>query len=210
MTVAPSRPLPFAVMALLGFAVFGYATGVLMAPWAPVIGERLAELTCFQLAFTAERALALLGSFSAEERAAIAALLVPGDLVFALGYGLLLSGLLGLLTLRLPPNWQRWGRLLTWAPLGASLLDCIEDLFLWQMAIAPLEADPGLAPRLAGIAAVLKYLLLSALAPAYGIAGSIRGLGIDRRPGAIFIYLLVVANAVAFVARPLQQIPACF
>lgn len=132
MTVVSSRPLPFAVMALLGFAVFGYATGVPMAPWAPVLGERLAELTCFQLAFTAERALALL------------------------------------------------------------------------------EADPGVAPLLAGLAAVLKYLLLSVPVPAYGIAGSIRGMRADRRPGAIFIYVLVVAHAVAFVARPLQQIPACF
>jgi hypothetical protein len=63
---------------------------------------------------------------------------------------------------------------------------------------------------LAGTAATLTYLNLSVLAPAYGIAGSIRGLAHDRRMGALVIYLLVVVNALAFVARPMQQIPACF
>lgn len=107
-------------MALLGFAVFGYATGVPMAPWAPVLGERLAELTCFQLAFTAERALALL------------------------------------------------------------------------------EADPGVAPLLAGLAAVLKYLLLSVPVPAYGIAGSIRGMRADRR----HIHLRSGSRACGGLRRP--------
>jgi hypothetical protein len=32
----------------------------------------------------------------------------------------------------------------------------------------------------------------------------------DRRVGALVIYVLVVVNAVAFVAKPLQEIPACF
>jgi hypothetical protein len=122
--------------------------------------------------------------------------------------------------LRLPAGWQRAGRVLTWTPLVASVFDCLEDVALLMLATAPAAAvppgigppgtGPGLLPLLAGIAATIKYLNLSVLAPAYGIAGSLKGLAHDRRSGALLIYLLVAANAVAFVARPLQQIPACF
>lgn len=197
-------------MALAGLGIFGFATGVLMAPFAPVLGDRLPELTCLQVAFNGARFADVFGSFTPEQQAAIAQLLIPGDVVFAWGYGLLLTGLLGLLTLRLPGSWQRAGRVLMWTPLVASALDCIEDLFLHALAVAPAGSDPGLLPLFAGIAATLKYLNLSVLAPAYGIAGSIKGLTHDRRAGALVIYLLVVVNALAFVARPLQQIPACF
>jgi hypothetical protein len=205
----------FAAMALAGFGIFGYATGVLMAPHAPVLGERMADLTCLQVAFTSERYAAVFGSFSPVQQAAIARLLMPGDMVFAWGYGFLLTGLLGLLTLRLPAGWQRAGRVLTWTPLVASVFDCLEDVALLMLATASAAAEPpgigpGLLPLLAGIAATVKYVNLSVLAPAYGIAGSLKGLAHDRRSGALLIYLLVAANAVAFVARPLQQIPACF
>lgn len=200
----------FATLTLLGVALFGYATGVLMGPYAPVLGDRMAELTCLQLAFTADRFTAVFGSFGPAQQEAIARLLMPGDMVFAWGYGFLLTGLLGLLTLRLPANWQRAGRVLMWTPLLASAFDCVEDLCLLKLAVAPAGSDPGLLPLLAGISASLKYLNLSALAPGYGIAGSIRGLMHDRRIGALLIYLLVVVNAIAFVAKPLQQIPACF
>lgn len=197
-------------MALAGVGIFGYATGVLMGPFAPVLGDRLPELTCLQVAFTGARFTAVFGSFTTEQQAAIAQLLIPGDVVFAWGYGFLLAGLLGLLTLRLPAAWQPAGRVLTWTPLLASALDCLEDLCLHALATAPSGTDPGLLPLLAGVAATLKYLNLSVLAPGYGIAGSIKGLAHDRRIGALVIYLLVVVNALAFVARPLQQIPACF
>jgi len=200
----------FAAMTLAGVGIFGYATGVLMGPFAPVLGDRLPELTCLQVAFTGARFAAVFGSFTPEQQAAIAQLLIPGDVVFAWGYGFLLTGLLGLLTLRLPAAWQPAGRVLTWTPLLASALDCLEDLCLHALVTAPAGADPGLLPLLAGIAATLKYLNLSVLAPAYGIAGSIKGLAHDRRIGALVIYLLVVVNALAFVARPLQQVPACF
>jgi hypothetical protein len=197
------RPWIFTVMTLVGVGVFGYATGVLMAPVAPVLGDRLPELTCLQVAFTGARFTEVFGSFAPEQQVAIAQLLVPGDVVFAWGYGFLLTGLLGLLTLRLPASWQRAGRVLIWTPLLASALDCLEDLCLHALAVAPAGSDPGFLPLLAGIAATLKYLNLSVLAPAYGIAGSIRGLTHDRSAGALVIYLLVVVNAVAFVARPL-------
>lgn len=197
-------------MALAGVGIFGYATGVLMGPFAPVLGDRLPELTCLQVAFTGARFTEVFASFTPEQQAAITQLLIPGDLVFAWGYGFLLSGLLGLLTLRLPASWQRTGRLLMWTPLLASALDCLEDLCLHALAVAPAGTDPGLLPLLAGTAATLKYLNLSVLAPAYGLAGSIKGLAHDRRVAALLVYLLVVVNAMAFVARPLQQVPACF
>ncbi len=205
-----SRAWLFAVMAVIGAVVFAYATGVLMGPFAPLLGDRLPELTCLQIAFSAERAADVLGAFSPEQHVAIAGLLGPGDMVFAWGYGLLLTGLLGLLTLRLPAGWQPIGRVLMWTPLLASVLDCIEDLFLYQIVVGFPGGEPGLAPLLAGIAATLKYLNLSVLAPGYGVAGSIRGLGHDRRFGALLIYALVLVNALAFVAKPLQQIPPCF
>ena len=200
----------YTAMTLLGVALFGYATGVLMGPGAQVLGARLEETTCLQVAFTAERFAAVLGSFSPEQINAIANLLRPGDMVFAWGYGFLLTGLLGLLTLRLPANWQRVGRVLMWAPLVASLFDCSEDYFLYQLVTAPAGADPGLAPLFAGLSATVKYLLLSGVAPAWGIAGSIKGMTVDRRIGALVIYALVVVNAVAFFAKPMQQVPACF
>ncbi len=203
-------PWLYTAMTLFGAALFGYATGVLMGPGAAVLGERLPELTCLQVAFTGDRVAAILGTFSLDERAAIASLLRPGDMVFAFGYGFLLTGLLGLLTLRLPGNWQRAGRILMWAPLGASLLDCSEDYFLHQLVTATAGSDPGFAALLAGVSASVKYLLLSGIAPAYGIAGSIKGVTVDRRAGAWFIYALVVVNALAFLARPLQQVPPCF
>jgi hypothetical protein len=210
MTELSRLSLRYVAMALAGVALFGYATGVLMAPAAAAFGDRLGELTCLQVAFTAERVAAVLRPFSAEQVGAIAGLLRPGDMVFAWGYGLLLTGLLGLLTLRLPDDWQRAGRWLLWAPLVASLFDCSEDYFLHQLVTAPAGADPGGAPLLAGLSATAKYLLLSGVAPAYGIAGTIKGLTVDRRTGALLVYALVVVNAVAFVAKPLQQVPPCF
>jgi hypothetical protein len=200
----------FGLMALAGFLLFGLATGVVMAPHAAVIGDRLGEMTCLQVAFTTPRMMAVLGSFSPDERAAIASLLVPGDMIFAWAYGLLLAGLLGLLTLRLPPDWQRWGWILMWAPLVASGLDSLENLALYHLASIFPARGPGWLPLAAGLLASLKYLCLSIAAPAYGIAGSAKAITIDRRPGALLIYALVVLNAIAFFLRPAQQIPACF
>lgn len=200
----------FLAMAAFGAALFGVATGVLMAPWAPVLGDRLAALTCLQLAFTPDRADAVLAAFSAGEREAIAHLLVPGDLVFAFGYGFLLSGLLGLLVLRLPADWQRTGAVLMWAPLVAAALDCIEDGFLYQVNAAATAADTGLAPLLAGVAATLKYLCLSGVTPALALAGSAKGLTVDRRPASLVVYGMVTLLGLSMLARPLQQVPACF
>lgn len=210
LTGSPRQRWFFTALALAGVAIFGFATGGLMARDAALLGDRLAELTCLQLAFTAERAAGILGSFTPEQRAAIARLLMPADMVFAWGYGLLFTGLLGLMTLRLPAAWQRAGTWLIWAPLGASALDCVEDAFLYQLAVAADPSAAGVVPLLAGLSATFKYLLLSVVAPAYGIAGTAKGLATDRRPGALLVYALVVLAAVSFAARPLQQVPACF
>lgn len=200
----------FTGLAVLGVAAFGYATGVLMAPWAPALGDRLAELTCLQLAFSGERAAAVLAAFSASQHKAIANLLIPGDLIFAFGYGFLLAGLLGLLTLRLPQEWQRAGSWLTWAPLLAAVFDCFEDAFLYAIVMAADPARTGMMPLLAGLCATVKYLLLSVVTPAYGVLGSLKGFGHDRGPAAILVYALVLITTLAMLTRPLQQVPACF
>lgn len=199
----------YAGFAVLGFLIFGFATGVLMAPAAAVIGDRLGELTCLQLAFTPARAAAVLASFPPEQRAVIPQLLLPGDVVFAWGYGFLLAGLLGLVTLRLPANWQRAGWVIVWTPLLASALDVTEDLFLHGIATAADPLNTGNAALFAGLAATVKYLFLSGVAPAYGIAGSLKGFTVDRRWWAVLLYVVTGVFAALFIIRPLQQIPGC-
>ena len=203
-----------AATAVVGQGIFIFATAVLMAPFAPALGDRMAEMSCLQIAFSAERAQHILLSFAADAQAAIASLLVPGDVTFAWGYGLLFAGLLGLLTRRLDGAWFRAGSVIVWMPLAAALLDCIEDLFLFsivnQVIAAPDSAINPLLPALASIAAVLKYLALSVVSPAFAIAGSIKGISVDRSFGAWVVYVLVVLLAVSMVVQPLQRIPACF
>ena len=204
----------FTGMALLGMLVFGLATGVLMAPHAPALGDRMAELTCLQLAFSPARAAAVVLSFEPAAQAAIARLLVPGDVTFAWGYGLLFAGLIGLLTRRLEGAWLRAGALVVWMPPAAALFDCIEDLFLFsivnQLIAAPEVAVAPLLPALAGIFAVLKYIALSVISPAFSLAGSVQVLRSDRSAGAWVTCVLVSLLALSMVMRPLQQIPDCF
>jgi hypothetical protein len=127
--------LYFSLIALLGVLVFGSAVGVIMTPAAETVGqERLSELVCLQLAFTPERATEVVLGFPEEARAGIPPLLIPGDMTLTWGYGLLLFGLLGLLVVRLPEQWQRTGSILMWAPLVATSLDCTENLFLFVRA----------------------------------------------------------------------------
>ncbi len=207
----PNAPVVFALIAAAGFLIFGFATGVLMAEPAAVVGDRLAELTCLQIAFTPERYSEVFLSFTPAGQRAILALLMPGDIVFAWGYGLLLAGLLGLLAMRLPGKWQQWGAILLWAPLLAATLDCIEDVFLFAAGSQVLSSTrvAAMLPLLAGTAAVLKYLALSVAAPAYGLAGIGRGLREDRSIGALLLYLFLGLLLIMMVLRPLQQIPPC-
>lgn len=209
----PFAPRLFGAMALAGMLIFGFAIGVLMGPPSQVVGDRLAELTCLQIAFTPSRFSDVFLGFTPDMQQAVVQLLVPGDIVFAWGYGFLLAGLTGLLAIRLPGQWQRWGALVMWAPLLASTFDCIEDVFLYGMATR-LVADPtaelvALLPLLAGIAATIKYVALVVVTPAYGLAGIGKGLSVDRSVGALLLYAFLGLNLVQMILRPLQQIPPC-
>jgi len=211
---APRISWVFVVAALAGVALFGFSTGVLMLPHAPPIGDRMAELTCFQLAFSGERATAIVLSFPPEARQAIARLLIPGDVTFAWSYGLLLTGLLGLLARRLSDGWLRAGAVFIWLPLVASALDCVEDVLLHRAVTLliddPAASVPALLPAAAGLAASLKYFCLSILTPGFAIAGSLRGLTCDRTPSALVVYLLASLVATSMFVRFAQQLPACF
>ena len=211
---APRASWLFGLMALFGLGLFIFAIAVVMAGPSRLIGDRPPEMTCLQVAFTPERLTNVVLGFSEEIREPIAELLVPGDMFLAWGYGFLLAGLLGLLAIRLPNPWFRVGAIIMWAPLLSSTFDCIEDIFL-HTGIQQLVANPAadihfLIPLLAGIAATFKYLGISVLAPAYGIAGSIKGIRQDKSISATAFYLLVIVVMVSFVIQPMQQIPPCF
>jgi hypothetical protein len=199
----------FVGMAVTGLLLFAAAIGNLMAPAAAVLGERLSELTCLQLAFSPARASAVLSSFSAAERVAIGELLVPGDLVFALGYGLLNTGLLGLLAQKLPSSWQPVARLAVWAPLAAAAFDVCEDLLLHAINSGALP-PAALLPAAAGLAATLKYVLLAGITPAFGVVAAVKAVSVKRQMGTIALAVLVVLSVVPLFARTAQQVPACF
>jgi hypothetical protein len=211
----PRAPLAFSLLSLSGVIVFALAVGVLMQPAAQIVGqERLGELVCLQLAFTPERAQAVLFAFSPESRAAIAQLLIPGDATLAWGYGLLLAGLTGLLAMRLPGKWLRVGAIAMWIPLLASTLDCIENVFLYAIVMGVVES-PELQPvamltAIGGTVSTLKWIALSVLTPAFGFAGIVKGFTVDRSFGAITVYVLLFVTLLSMVAKPIQDIPACF
>lgn len=204
----------FSAMALLGVAIFAFAIGVLMLPHSAALGERMGEMTCLQLAFTAERASRIVLSFGPEARAAIAALLVPGDVTFAWGYGFLLTGLVGLLTRRLDGAWFAAGTIAVWFPLAASVLDCIEDVFLLNIVTsvgaAPDVALSPILPALASTAATIKYMALCVLTPMFAVAGTVQAVRTDRSVGAFILYAVVLYAVVSMIVKPAQQLPACF
>jgi len=210
----PRAPLIFSLMSVGGLLLFVFAVAVLMSAPSQIIGERPPEMTCLQVAFTPARLTEIVLAFSPPIRGAIAEMLVPGDMALAWGYGLVLAGLTGLLAMRLPGNWFRVGAIVMWAPLLASTLDCIEDVFLYsgiQSLVADPEADiPLLVALFAGIAATLKYFFLSVVTPVYGFAGTIKGLKQDRSVSAIILYVIVVVVMGSMVLQPARQIPPCF
>lgn len=213
--LAPRANLLFSLTAVLGVVVFGLAVGVIMQPAVAIVGmERTSDLVCLQLAFTAARATEIVLAFPPESRPGIPMLLVPGDLALAWGYGLLLAGLTGLLALRLPGKWRNAGAIVLWVPLLASTLDCIENAFLYAIVV-PLVADPGagvnsLLPLLAGVVSSLKWIALCIVTPAFGFAGIIKGLSVNRSGSALLIYFLLFVVLLSMVAKPIVDIPACF
>ncbi len=48
----PNAPRLLGLMALAGFIIFGIATSVLMLEPSQLLGDRLAEMTCLQVAFS--------------------------------------------------------------------------------------------------------------------------------------------------------------
>ena len=204
----------FSALSVAGVAVFAFAVGVLMLPHAGALGERQGEMTCLQVAFTSERAASIIGSFAPEGQQAMARLLVPGDMVFAWGYGLILAGLVGLLTLRLDGRWRRWGAVAIWFPIAAAIFDDIEDVFLFQsvqsVLMNPDVSMSPMLPALASVAAVLKYFALCVLTPVFSIGGIVRGLQIDRRIGAFVVYSLLLMMIASLFMRLAPQLPQCF
>ena len=210
----PRAPWLFGLMTVGGVGLFVLAVAVVMAAPAALIGERPASMTCLQIAFTPARITDIILAFPADIRVPIADMLVPGDMVLAFGYGFLLTGLTGLLAMRLPGSWFRIGAIIMWAPLLAATLDCVEDIFL-RTAIMQLVQDPAaeiplLVPLLAGVAATVKYLCISVVTPMYCFAGVVKGLQVDRGILALLLYALTVIVMISFVLQPMQQIPPCF
>ena len=211
----PNAPRLFSAIALTGVGVFAYAVGVLMQPAAQLVGQdRISELVCLQLAFTPERATSIVLSFSEEARVGLAQLLIPGDFTMAWGYGLLLAGLTGLLAMRLSGKWMRAGAIFMWAPLLASVLDCIENLFLHAI-VRQLVEDPtatiiAILPAMAGVVSTLKWVALCVVTPLYGFAGIYKGITIDRRATSWIVYVLLFLSLLSIVMKPIQDIPACF
>jgi len=211
----PRAPLVFSLLACVGLLIFVLAVGVLMQPAVQLVGmERTAELVCLQLAFTPERAAGVVLSFPESARIGIAQLLVPGDLALAWGYGLLLTGLMALLVMRLPQPWLSIGAIAMWAPLMATVLDCIENAFLYAI-VTGLLAAPNVLPAAAltvsaGVISTLKWLALCIVSPAFGFAGIAKGFTIDRSWPALIIYFLLFLVLLSMVLKPIQDIPACF
>jgi hypothetical protein len=211
----PNAPRLFSAIAVAGVGVFALAIGVLMQPAASIVGQdRLSELVCFQLAFTPERASSVVLAFSEEARVGIAQLLIPGDLALAWGYGLVLVGLMGLLVMRLPDKWLRVGSVLMWAPLLATVLDCMENMFLFSI-VTQLVADESapiaaILPLLAGVVATLKWIALAVVTPVFGFAGIVKGISVDRRATSWIVYVLLFITLLSMVVKPIQDIPSCF
>ena len=211
----PRAQLAFSLLALAGVLVFALAVGVLMQPAVQLVGmERTGELVCLQLAFTPERAASVVLGFPEAARIGIAQLLAPGDLALAWGYGLLLAGLMALLAMRLPGAWFRVGAVAMWVPLLATLLDCIENAFLYAIVMGLVEA-PDVLPAMvltlsASLVSSLKWIALCIVTPAFGFAGIAKGLAVDRSGPALLVYFLLFIVLLSMVIKPLQDMPACF
>ncbi|MBS93309.1 MAG: hypothetical protein CL799_02515 [Chromatiales bacterium] len=212
---APQAPLMFSLVAATGLCLFIFAIAVLMQPASSVVSqERTAELICLQLAFVPERAAAVLLNFSVEERKAITQLLVPGDIGLTWGMGLTLAGLISLLAMRLPGNWLRVGAFIMWAPFVSATFDSIEDIFLFTIVSQfVVDAAAAINPTLtflASTAATIKFIALIVVTPAFGIAGIVKGLSVDRSISALIVYLLLAFAIISIAPSSYQGIAACF
>ena len=203
------------LIALSGLGLFVLAVAALMAPYANIVGnENLSQLVCLQLGFTPERSAGLVLGFPLNAQQAIRGLLVPGDMTLAWGYGLVLAGLGGLVALRLPSERRVLAGLLIILPLGASLFDSIENVFLFAI-VGELLAQPELAlnpalPFLAGVAATVKWSLLAVATPVAGLWALGLAFVADRKPVSLLVYVLFFIVLLSMVIKPIQDIPSCF
>lgn len=184
---------------VLGLVLFATALSTLMLPYSRIVEERSAQdLTCLQIPFTQARAASIVESYDAEANAAARTLHFPGDTLFPIGYALLYSGLIGLVARRQPEAWLRFGLWAMLFPVVAMVFDWTENFFIVQMLTIGADqgsaAIPAWMPLVGGIAGSLKYLSLSVLTPAYGLAAIGRSF-ITRRPpltaGAVVTYVIV-------------------
>jgi hypothetical protein len=101
-----------------------------------------------------------------------------------------------------------------WVPLVASTFDCIENAFLYsivmQLAENPDAVIAAILPLMAGIVSTIKWVALCVVTPAFGFAGIVKGLTIDRSWSAPIIYFLLFVSLSSMVMKPIQDIPACF
>ena len=161
--------------AVLGLILFIGSLALLMVPYSQQIeAAGGADLTCLQIPFTRARAASLIDTYNQQARRAAIRLHLPGDMIFPVGYALLYGGLVGLVARRCTGWWQRTGLIVMFFPAGAALLDVIENLHIIAMINAAsaggTQAIPALLPLTGSLAGTLKYLLLSGLAPLWGLA----------------------------------------
>lgn len=171
---SPNAKLWLVAMVLVGALIFTLSLSLLMVPYSQVIEENGGEdLTCLQIPFTKSRAVGIINSYNVEARSAARTLHLPGDMLFPLGYALLYSGLIGLITRGQEGNWLRVGLVVMVFPIIAMVFDWIENAFILRMLnIATGQSVDAIAswiPIAGGLAGSLKYLLLSLLTPLFGI-----------------------------------------
>ena len=101
-----------------------------------------------------------------------------------------------------------------WAPLVATLLDCTENLFLYsissQLVANPDAILPAVLPLFGSLVASLKWIALSLVTPAFAFAGTVKAISVDRRVTSWIVYVLLTITALSMLAKPIQDIPACF
>ncbi len=183
---SPKAILWLVAMVLTGSLIFTLSLSLLMVPYSRVIEENGGkDLTCLQIPFTKSRAATIINSYNSEARSAARSLHLPGDLLFPLGYSLLYSGLIGLITRGQEGHWLRIGMIIMFFPFVAMVFDWIENTFILRMLNITTEhstdAISAWMPAAGGFAGSIKYLLLSLLTPLFGMVLIIQSL-IIRRP----------------------------
>ena len=153
-------------------ALIAAAGFVWMWPTEQDIQARGYGIVSLQLAFTSQRAEAILRAWGTEGRSSAWTGMLR-DFVFMAGYGLLFASITLLAARTQKGLLQRAGLILTFAPLVAALLDALENILLLSvLGSVPLPSAPILV---AGLSASLKFLLL-ALTIVYWLASAVTGM----------------------------------